>query len=116
MASLTCIMCPVGCEIEYEKKGNEMGFSGYACKRGLLYAQKEVVSPERVVTSLVPLENGKVVSCKTDGLIPKNLIFNVLKEIKKLKHTLPVKEGDILIENVLDTNVNIVATSSRAKC
>ena len=113
MASLTCIMCPVGCEIEYDEKTEKLDFSGYACKRGLLYAQKEVVSPERVVTSLVPLETGKVVSCKTDGLIPKSLIFNILKEIKKLKLALPVKEGDILIENVLGTNVNIVATSSR---
>lgn len=113
MEKLTCIMCPIGCEIEYEKKDDNFEFSGYACKRGLIYAKKEVVSPERVITSLAPLEDGKVVSCKTNGLIPKEKIFDILKEIKKLRLKAPVLEGDILIKDVLGLNVDVVATSSK---
>ncbi|MBQ5323479.1 MAG: DUF1667 domain-containing protein, partial [Oscillospiraceae bacterium] len=36
-------------------------------------------------------------------------IFEVMDEINKISVESPVKCGDILLENVLDTGVNIVA-------
>ena len=40
----------------------------------------------------------------------KKLIFDVLNELKKVTIKAPVKIGDVIIENVLNTNVDIIAS------
>ena len=46
----------------------------------------------------------------TSSPIPKGMIFNVMKEIDKVRAKAPVKIGDVLIPNVLGTGSDIVAT------
>ena len=51
---LTCIECPIGCEIEVVvENGAAVSVTGNGCLRGKTYAQNEVVCPKRVVTSTV---------------------------------------------------------------
>lgn len=111
MKEFTCIICPNGCNITVDDNGN---ISGYTCPRGLAYVKQESTHPLRTVTSTVKVidEKGeiRVVPCKTENAIPKELMFDVMKEINKVKVTLPVKMHQILIENVLNTGVNVVAT------
>ncbi|MFA6878630.1 MAG: DUF1667 domain-containing protein, partial [Fusobacterium sp.] len=45
---------------------------------------------------------------KTDGSIPKDFNFKCMKELDKIELVSPVKVGDIVIENLLDTGVNVV--------
>lgn len=85
--------------------------TGNGCRRGRDYAEQEARAPKRVVTSLMPTECGGVLPCKTDGAVDKARIFDVLREIKKVKATAPKKIGDILIASILDTGVNVVATA-----
>lgn len=110
---LTCIMCPIGCNLEVIEEKGELVVSGNKCKRGQVYARMEITCPKRVVTSLFPVKDKGVVSCKTNGDIEKKYIFEVLKEIKSNYVEAPVKIGDVLIENVLDSGVDIVATSNK---
>lgn len=105
-----CIMCPMGCPIDIKKTGNKITVTGNTCKRGETYGIQEFVSPKRIVTSLVKLEGGGVVSVKTDNLIDKKLIFEILNQLKNIKLRKPVRVGDIIIKNILNTGVNIVAT------
>ena len=58
------------------------------------------------------LENGEMISVKTDKPIPKKLIFKCMEEINKKIAKSHVKIGDILIKNVLGTGSNIVATKT----
>lgn len=110
---LTCIICPKGCNIKVEKEeGKEIKIEGNTCKRGYDYAMSEITNPVRTVTSTVRLENGQMLSVKTDKPIPKELIFKCMEEINKTTAKLPVKIGNILIENILDTGSNIVATNN----
>ena len=52
--NLTCISCPMGCQITVEMDGKEvMSVTGNTCKRGDVYARKEVTNPTRIVTSTV---------------------------------------------------------------
>lgn len=112
MKNLTCIMCPIGCQITVETSADgSLEIRGNTCKRGEIYAKQEVTAPQRVVTALFPVEGGGVVSCKTRGTVPKEKIFDVLKEIQAHKAVLPVKIGQTLIENVLGLGTDIVATS-----
>ena len=65
------------------------------------------------MTSLVRLEDGGVVSVKTNGLIPKSMIGDILRTIKDVRVKKPVHIGDIIIKDVLNTGVDVVATSVR---
>ena len=105
---MTCIMCPVGCELEVTKNKLNISVTGNGCIRGERYAMQEITSPSRMITSLVKTENG-ICSVKTTNLVPKDKIKDVLKEIEKLKPK-TVKLGDVLIKNVLDLNVDIIVT------
>ncbi|MGL4771952.1 MAG: DUF1667 domain-containing protein [Clostridium sp.] len=110
---LTCIGCPKGCHLTVSIENNEvLEVKGFSCKVGEEYGKTECTNPTRIVTSIIKVTNGEVpmVPCKTSSPIPKNKIFEVLKEIKPLTVNAPISIGDILIENVCNTNSNIIAT------
>ena len=51
---LTCIGCPMGCPLTVVMNGEEVvSVTGNTCKRGDVYARKEVTNPTRIVTSTV---------------------------------------------------------------
>ena len=112
---LTCIGCPLGCSLTVQKDHDEVvSVTGNTCPRGDAYARKEVTNPTRIVTSSVRVEGGTapVVSCKTASDIPKSMIFDVTEALKNVKLTAPVAIGDVVLENVCQTGVNIVATKN----
>lgn len=110
---LTCISCPMGCPLTVEMDGNEVvSVTGNTCKRGDVYARKEVTNPTRIVTSTVRVIGGKseMVSVKTKEDIPKGKIFDCVKALKGVEVTAPVHIGDVIVANVAGTGVDIVAT------
>ncbi len=112
MTELTCICCPMGCTITVEKKDEEFIVSGNGCPRGKKYAVEELTAPTRTVTSSVKVNGGDclMASVKTDKPIAKNLVFDSLKTLEKVVLAAPVHIGDVIVENVLGTGVNFVAT------
>ncbi len=112
---LTCIVCPKGCPMKVTLKGKEiLQIEGFTCPRGKQYAIDECTHPMRTLTSTVRTSGGGVVAVKTDKTIPKELMFDCMKEINKAVATLPVRIGDILIENLLGTGANVVITANMA--
>ena len=110
---LTCIRCPMGCLLNVKVDNNEVfEVAGNNCKRGELYARKEVINPVRTVTGTVTVRNGNIAraACKTSTDIPKDKIFDIMRELRKALVSAPVKVGDIIIKNVADTGANIIAT------
>lgn len=110
---LICIGCPMGCPLTVElENGEVLSVTGQTCKRGEVYARKEVTNPTRIVTSTVKVEGGKVerVSVKTKEDIPKGKIFQCVKALKGITVKAPVHIGDVIVPNVADTGVDIVAT------
>ena len=96
-----------------ELEGGEiLSITGHTCRRGEVYARKEVTNPTRIVTSTVDVEGGKVarVSVKTKEDIPKEKIFQCVKALKGVTVKAPVHIGDVIVANVADTGVDIVAT------
>lgn len=111
--NLTCIGCPMGCDLTVEvKNGEAVSVAGNNCGIGKKYAMEEISAPKRMVTSTVQSTEGIPVPVKTKTSIPKDKIFEVVKEIKRIKVQLPVRIGDIVIDNVADTGVNVVVTKS----
>lgn len=112
---LICIGCPLGCNLTVEMDGGQVvSVNGNTCKRGDDYARKELTDPRRIVTSTVPVAGGNlpVVSVKTATDIPKGKIRECLCALKGVTLTAPVQIGDVIVENVADTGVDVIATKS----
>jgi CxxC motif-containing protein len=111
--NLICIGCPLGCPLVVEMEGKEVvSVSGNTCKNGEKYARKELTNPTRIVTSTVRVIGGTLgmVSVKTSADIPKGKIFDIMKEIREVTVTAPIHIGDVIIKNVADTGVDVIAT------
>ena len=105
-----CIVCPLGCAIEVElDDGRIAEVRGHTCPRGEEWAVREVINPERVVMSVVPVEGGALptVSVKTEEPVPKEKIPVLMKFLSGLRLKAPVKIGDVVAEW---EGIKIVAT------
>lgn len=111
---LICIGCPLGCPLTVRIEGDQIEVSGNTCKRGDDYARKEVLSPTRVVTSTVHVSGGSIamVSVKTKEDIPKDRIFECMKEIRQITVDAPVTIGDTIIADCAGTGIPVIATKS----
>lgn len=111
---MICIGCPLGCNLTVTIDNENITVSGNTCKNGEIYGKNEATNPVRVVTSSIKVINGNIdrVSCKTKTAISKKKIFDVMEEIRKAKINAPVKIGDVLIDDVANTGVSVVATKN----
>ena len=57
-----------------------------------------------------------MVSVKTKEDIPKGKIFECIKELQSIQVQAPVYIGDVIIADIADTGVAIVATKNIEKC
>ncbi len=113
--NLTCISCPMGCPLTVVLNDQEVvSVSGNTCKRGDIYARKEVTNPTRIVTTTVRVEDGSadMVSVKTKEDVPKGKIFECVEALKNVTVKAPVHIGDVIVSNVAGTGVDIVATKN----
>ena len=110
--ALTCIACPLGCALTIELDGKSIiSIEGNTCKRGREYAISECTSPVRTVTTTMRCENGDLVSVKTKNPIPKDKIFEAMRVINSTTAKLPIKVGDVLIDDLFGSPV--VATQEK---
>ncbi|MBE5842330.1 MAG: DUF1667 domain-containing protein [Butyrivibrio sp.] len=110
---LTCIGCPMGCQLTVSMDGGKVTeVTGNTCQKGDIYARKEVVNPTRIVTSTIRITGGdkERISVKTASDIPKDKIFDVMKDIDAAVVTAPAHIGDVLVQNVAGTGVDVIAT------
>ncbi len=108
-----CIKCPLGCMIQAELENNEVRkVTGNTCSRGEDYVKKEITNPTRTVTTMVMVINGEIpmVPVKTKGEIPKDKVWECMRALSGIKVAAPVHIGDVILENVAGTSVNMVAT------
>lgn len=111
---ITCISCPMGCDVELEVDDNDeiVEMEGATCPAGEKYVENEYYNPTRILPTTARVKNGvlPLVPVKSEEPIPKELLEKTMEEIAKVELEAPVKLGDIVIEDVLDTGINIVAT------
>jgi len=130
MQDLTCIVCPIGCDLEVKENSspNDLSVTGNKCPRGETYAIEELTAPKRTVTATCRIEEEltrghvepsvrgtefiKRLPVKTSIPCPKELIPDLLNDIYKIKVSLPIKTGNVIIKNWNGEGINIVATRS----
>ncbi|KHS57592.1 MULTISPECIES: DUF1667 domain-containing protein [Terrisporobacter] len=111
---ITCIVCPKGCQMIVSNIDGQYIVEGNSCIRGAKYGVDEVTSPKRMITSTVRLEGAylNMLPVKTSVSVPKDLVFEIMNILSTIKITAPVKVGDIIVKNILDTGVDIVSTKT----
>ena len=112
---MICVSCPIGCQlsVELDDNGTVNSVTGNTCKRGEKYAVDECTNPVRMLTTTMKVNGGSlpVISVKTSSPIPKGKMFECMKEINKEVVDAPIRMGAVLISNICDTGVDIVATN-----
>lgn len=85
--------------------------SGNNCQRGDAYARKELTKPERTLTCTVAVTGADrpLVTAKTKGEVPKELLLDCMKAVKRISVAAPVKAGQTIIKDILRTGTDLVA-------
>ncbi len=107
----TCIVCPNGCEIEAEvENGQVISVTGHTCPRGEQYVRQELTA--------VLVKGGElpVTSVRLTKAVPKDMIFPVMDEIRKVVLTAPVKAGTIVLHNVCGLDSDVMVTKNVDAC
>ena len=109
---LTCILCPVGCELEVDRAGDDLEVRGNQCDKGIGFAVEEILHPKRNLATSVPIRGAasQMVSVRLSGPVPRDMISPILAEIAGLRPEPPVRRGQVLIPNVLGIGVDVIAT------
>ena len=110
---MICISCPQGCSLDVKVDGSTvLKVDGASCKQGIDYAEREITDPRRMIASTVRVKNGfhPLVPVYTKMPIPKNMIIDVLTELRKVELTAPVALGTIVIKNVLGTDIDVITS------
>ena len=110
-----CTACAQGCALTVlMENGEVLGVTGNSCKKGLDYAQAEMTDPRRMVATTVKIHNGfhPLLPVYTERPVPKPMIPQVLAEIRKVELEAPVVMKTVVLENVLGTGINVLASRS----
>lgn len=117
MKQLVCIGCPRGCRLTVEEKDGEYIVTGNTCPRGKAFAISEMTAPKRTICSTVKtvFAGCPVLPVRVSNDIPKEKIFDVMREINAVTLGERIGRGDVVIENVLGLGVDVISTSDLLK-
>lgn len=114
-----CTTCPSEClltvEIERETDGSVAAVrsvTGNSRPRGDKFAHQELTCPMRVLTTTVAVSGGDeaLLPVRTAEAIPLELHAQAMTLIRGLVVNAPIHMGDVILPNLLDTNINLVAS------
>lgn len=114
-----CTTCPSECllsvEVERDADGNVAAVhsvTGNSCPRGDKFAHQELTCPMRVLTTTVAVSGGDeaLLPVRTAEAIPLELHAQAMALIRGLVVDAPIHMGDVVLENLLDTNINLIAS------
>ena len=115
---IVCILCPMSCKISVEIDDSEVvKVENSGCKLGQDYSIQEIKFPMRDFFSTVRVEGGRipVLSVRSTKPVPKNMLKTCASELAKIVVPAPIRLGDMIVENILNLGVDIVATKSVEK-
>jgi CxxC motif-containing protein len=116
--SMICINCPKGCSLETGWNDvSDLKVSGNGCPRGIEYATSEIFNPTRIITATVAAADPgtRRIPVKSAKPVKKELIPSILDKLYRIKVSLPIASGDVVLKNACGSGVDIVATGSSAK-
>lgn len=109
---IICVACPKGCRLEVMRDGEEILVTKQGCKRGVDYAISEVCDPRRMLATTIRIEHAihPLLPVYTERPVPVGKIKELLALLRTMKLDSPVKEGQVVLEDVLGTGINVLAS------
>lgn len=114
-----CTTCPSEClltvEVERDADGHVAEVrrvTGNSCPRGDKFAHQELTCPMRVLTTTVAVSGGDEVllPVRTAEAIPLELHAQAMALIRGLAVNAPISMGDIVLPNLLNTGIDLIAS------
>lgn len=114
--SYLCIGCPLGCRLEVDEDPNThavVEVRGFSCRIGKDYAIQEHTSPQRTVTTTVAIDQAlwARLPVRTNKAAPKDKVTAICRALRTVRVVAPVSIGDVIVANILNCGVDIIATS-----
>lgn len=114
-----CTTCPSEClltvEVERDADGAVVevrSVTGNSCPRGDKFAHQELTCPMRVLTTTVAVSGGDeaLLPVRTAEAIPLALHAQAMNFIRGLVVNAPIRIGDVVLEDLLGTSIDLVAS------
>lgn len=114
-----CTTCPSEClltvEVERDADGAVVevrSVAGNSCPRGNRFAHQELTCPMRVLTTTVAVSGGDeaLLPVRTSEAIPLTLHAQAMDLIRGLIVNAPIRMGDVVLPNLLDTGTDLIAS------
>lgn len=114
-----CTTCPSEClltvEVERDADGTVAevrSVTGNRCPRGNKYAHQELTCPMRVLTTTAAVSGGDeaLLPVRTSEAIPLTLHAQAMDLIRGLIVKAPIRMGDVVLPDLLNTNINLIAS------
>ncbi len=110
MPQMTCPVCKNHCLLTVVEQAGAITVSGNKCARGDLYGREELKGERKIVTyrAATTFEQVPTVEVKTTATVPKELVFKLIRLIKKQKIDRPMKRGEVLLHQPLGMELDVV--------
>lgn len=114
-----CTTCPSEClltvEVERDVNGavaEVRSVTGNNCPRGDTFAHQELTCPMRVLTTTVAVSGGDeaLLPVRTAEAIPLALHAQAMDLIRGLMIKAPIRMGNVVLEDLLNTNIDLIAS------
>lgn len=114
-----CTTCPSECfltvEVERDADGAAVevrSVTGNSCQRGDTFAHQELTCPMRVLTTTVAVSGGDeaLLPVRTAEAIPLALHTQAMDLIRGLVVDAPIRMGDVVLKDLLDTGIDLIAS------
>lgn len=114
-----CTTCPSEClltvEVERDADGAVVevrSVAGNSCPRGNRFAHQELTCPMRVLTTTVAVSGGDeaLLPVRTSEAIPLTLHAQAMDLIRGLIVNAPIRMGDVVLEDLLHTGIDLIAS------
>ena len=112
---LICIGCPMGCPlVAILEEGKVIEVTGNSCPKGAEYARNECTHPVRTLTTTVKIRRAMypLLSVRTNRPIPKTLLKDCMVYLGKIEVAAPIKIGQVIVKNILNTGADVIATKN----
>lgn len=109
-----CDRCNKMCVLSIDKYEDTIEVSGNQCDEGINCAKVEINNNKSLFTTLVRIKGAKynVVSVKSSKPLDKKIWIECSKALGRLYVGAPIKIGDIICKNILNTGADIVCTKN----
>lgn len=114
-----CTTCPSECllTVEVERDANGAvaavrSVTGNSCPRGDKFAHQELTCPMRVLTTTAAVSGGDeaLLPVRTAEAIPLTLHAQAMNLLRGAVVDAPIRMGDIVLPNLLNTGIDLIAS------